>query len=122
VNVLLAGIACRAAAAVAFAGAATGAAAAGDAAQLALGKRLFTGEAVPACAVCHTLKDAGTDGAVGPVLDELKPDVNRVAAALRNGVGNMPSYKASLSEAQIMALAHYVASATGGGGGAGGSK
>lgn len=90
-------------------------AAADDAAQLALGKKLFTQAAVPACAICHTLKDAGTTGAVGPNLDELMPDATRVATALRNGLGNMPSYKASLSEAQILALAHYVAQVSGGG-------
>lgn len=84
-----------------------------ESAQLALGKKLFTQAAAPACAVCHTLRDAGAEGAVGPVLDELKPDATRVATALRNGLGNMPSYKASLSEEQILALARYVAHASG---------
>lgn len=87
------------------------AAAADDA--LALGKQLFTGGATPACAVCHTLKDAGSTGAVGPVLDELKPDAQRVANALRNGVGNMPSYRATLTDAQIDALARYVSAVAG---------
>ncbi len=87
--------------------------AADEAAQMALGKKLFT-TAVPACAVCHTLKDAGAEGAVGPVLDELKPDAARVTKALRDGLGNMPSYKATLSEAQIAALALYVSRASGG--------
>jgi sulfite dehydrogenase len=80
---------------------------------LELGKRLFTQAATPPCALCHTLKDAGSAGAVGPVLDELKPDAARVAAALRNGIGQMPSYRESLSEAQIHALAAYVASVAG---------
>lgn len=86
---------------------------AAEADQLALGKKLFTGAAVPACAICHTLRDAGSEGAVGPVLDEIKPDAARVANALRNGLGNMPTYKASLSEEQIQALASYVAKASG---------
>lgn len=73
-----------------------------------LGKDLFTKTAVPACALCHALKDAGAEGAVGPSLDELKPDAARVAKALRNGIGQMPSYKATLTEAQIAALAAYV--------------
>ncbi|MBC7939800.1 MAG: cytochrome c [Chitinophagaceae bacterium] len=81
---------------------------------VALGRQLFTKGATPSCAVCHTLKDASAAGAVGPVLDELKPDARRVAAALRNGIGQMPSYKALLSEAQIQALAEYVAGATAG--------
>jgi cytochrome c6 len=86
--------------------------AAEDAAKMALGKKLFT-TATPACALCHTLKDAGAEGAVGPVLDELKPDANRVSKALRDGLGAMPSFKASLSEAEIAALAYYVARASG---------
>lgn len=87
--------------------------AADDAAQFALGKALFTKNATPPCALCHTLIDAGTNGAVGPVLDELQPDAARVATALRNGIGAMPSYKATLKDEQIQALARYVAQATG---------
>lgn len=75
---------------------------------MARGKQLFMGAATPACAVCHTLKDAGAEGAIGPVLDELKPDASRVARALRDGIGSMPPYKASLSAADIDALALYV--------------
>ena len=85
-----------------------------DASQLALGKALFTNSATPPCALCHTLRDAGTAGAVGPVLDELQPDAARVATALRNGIGAMPSYKALLKEEQIQALARYVSKASGG--------
>ncbi|MFZ5551410.1 MAG: c-type cytochrome [Pseudomonadota bacterium] len=81
------------------------------AAAFALGKRLFAGEAMPACAVCHTLKDAASSGEVGPVLDELRPDAGRVAQALRHGVGAMPSYRGKLTDAQIEALAHYVSQA-----------
>ena len=88
--------------------------AADDAAQLAQGKALFTKGATPPCAVCHTLSDAGATGSIGPVLDELKPDVGRVLAALRNGIGVMPSFKSSLDDAQMRALARYVASASGG--------
>lgn len=84
-----------------------------DAQTLALGKQLFTQAAVPACALCHTLADAGSEGAVGPVLDDLKPEASRVARALRNGIGQMPSYANSLSAAQIEALAQYVARASG---------
>ena len=101
-------------AALAFAAFACTAGAADDAAQRALGKKLFTETAVPACALCHALKDAGAEGAVGPVLDEIKPDAARVAKALRDGLGQMPSYKGRLSEEQIAALASYVSKASGG--------
>lgn len=90
---------------------ATTAAQANEAAQMALGKKLFT-TAAPACALCHTLKDAGAEGAIGPVLDELKPDAARVARALRDGIGAMPSFKATLSEADIAALSLYVSKAS----------
>lgn len=88
--------------------------AADDRAQLALGKKLFLQGVVPSCAVCHTLQAAGAEGAVGPVLDELKPDAARVAKALRNGLGQMPSYKEKLTDAEIAALALYVSKASGG--------
>jgi cytochrome c6 len=88
--------------------------AADDNAQLDLGKKLFVQGAVPSCAVCHTLEAAGAEGAVGPVLDELKPDPARVAKALRNGIGQMPSYRDKLTDEEIAALAAYVAKASGG--------
>ena len=89
------------------------ASAAEDADKMALGKKLFTTGAVPACALCHTLKDAGSEGAVGPVLDDLKPSSARVNKALHDGLGAMPSFKATLSEDQIEALAYYVSRASG---------
>lgn len=94
--------------AFALTGLLAGAAHADEAVQMARGKQLFTSAATPACAVCHTLKDAGAEGAIGPVLDELKPDAARVARALRDGIGSMPPYKATLSAADIDALALYV--------------
>ncbi|MBG6075448.1 cytochrome c [Polaromonas sp. CG_9.11] len=87
--------------------------AAEDADKMALGKKLFTAGAVPACALCHTLKDAGSEGAVGPVFDDLKPNATRVKKALYDGLGAMPSYKATLTEAQIDALSYYVSRASG---------
>ena len=76
------------------------------------GKRLFMTGAVPACAVCHTLAKAGATGQIGPVLDELQPDAGRVERAVRQGINQMPSYSATLSDAQIKTLARYVEWAT----------
>ncbi len=90
-------------------------AAADDAAQQAQGRKLFTQLSVPACGLCHTLKAAETEGAVGPVLDELKPTAARVAKALRDGIGQMPSYKGKLNDEQINAIAAFVATASGAG-------
>ncbi len=80
---------------------------------LAAGKALFLGGAQPACGICHTLKDAGSDGAIGPDLNELKPDAARVAKAVKNGIGQMPAFSA-LTEAEVEALSRYVAVASGG--------
>nr|WP_265290052.1 cytochrome c [Verminephrobacter eiseniae] len=87
--------------------------AADEAARLAQGKALFAQGTVPACALCHTLRDAGTEGAIGPSLDEIKPDARRVAKALRNGLGQMPSYDGRLTDEQIAALALYVSKVSG---------
>lgn len=85
-----------------------------DAAQMEIGKQLFISGATPACAICHTLKDAGAEGAIGPILDELKPSAERVKKALMEGVGAMPSFAATLTEPQMAALALYVSRASGG--------
>lgn len=84
---------------------------AGEAPQ---GKRIFTEVAAPPCAVCHTLADAGASGEVGPSLDALKPSAERVRKAVREGLNAMPSYEDTLSDAQIEAVARYVAGAAGG--------
>ncbi|HYD59597.1 MAG TPA: cytochrome c [Noviherbaspirillum sp.] len=76
------------------------------------GKKLFTQTAVPACAVCHTLRHAGAAGQVGPDLDELRPDAARVEKAMRNGIGQMPVI-GNLKEDQIRLLAKYVATVAG---------
>ena len=79
--------------------------------KMARDKTLFT-TTIPVCALCRTLKDAGAEGAVEPVPDELKPDANRVSKALRDRLGAMPSFKAALSGADMAALAYCVARAT----------
>ncbi|WP_373000978.1 c-type cytochrome [Marinobacter sp.] len=78
------------------------------------GKEVFTQQAQPSCTVCHALADAGSSGAIGPDLDELKPSLEQVANAVTSGVGIMPAFNESLSPEQIRAVALYVASVTGG--------
>lgn len=85
---------------------------AAETADAEAGRALFLKGATPACAVCHTLADAGSAGTIGPNLDELKPDAGRVAQAVRNGIGVMPAFEA-LSDADVQTLAKYVSSATG---------
>lgn len=74
------------------------------------------GEAVFAsagCGGCHTLKAAGTNGNVGPNLDEAKPSKELVTDRVTNGKGVMPSFSDSLSAAQIAAVADYVSRSAG---------
>ena len=64
------------------------------------------------CGSCHTLAAAGTDGTVGPNLDELAPDAARVQQAIEDAPGVMPENLAEGEEAQR--IAEYVAGAAGG--------
>jgi cbb3-type cytochrome c oxidase subunit III len=65
------------------------------------------------CASCHTLKDAGATGAVGPNLDTLKPAQPVVEHQVEVGGGAMPPFKGTLSPTQITAVAKYVSSVAG---------
>ena len=80
-------------------------------ASLEEGKELF----ITNCGACHTLAKAGTDGVVGPDLDDLlappaptEPDPAtikpRVLAAIENGVGGrMPAGIVSGDQAEVVA-------------------
>ncbi len=78
------------------------------------GRNIFLSLAQPGCGVCHTLGDAGSAGAVGPNLNNLKPTAEQVYAAVSQGVGAMPAYGAQLSDTERRALAAYVAEAAAG--------
>jgi mono/diheme cytochrome c family protein len=66
------------------------------------------------CASCHTLKDAGSTGTVGPNLDQAKPALSLVVARVTKGQGAMPPFKGQLKDKQIADVAAYVVKATGG--------
>jgi mono/diheme cytochrome c family protein len=91
------------------AGATTDTGAAAPAGDPAAGKAVFTAN----CGGCHTLKDAGTSGAVGPVLDDAKPSYDKVIERVTNGQGVMPSFKGTLSDTDIQNVAAYVSSVAG---------
>jgi cytochrome c6 len=74
------------------------------------GKQVFESAG---CTSCHTLKDAGSKGTIGPNLDQLKPSEAAVQHQVENGGGAMPSFKGRLSPAQIAAVAKYVSSVAG---------
>lgn len=63
------------------------------------------------CGGCHTLADAGTKGAVGPNLDDLKPDEATVEHQIANGGGAMPPKLLTGQDAKDVAA--YVAAVAG---------
>jgi cytochrome c6 len=73
------------------------------------GKTIFTSS----CGSCHTLAAAGTHGAVGPNLDQLKPAFARAQKQVINGGTIMPAFKGKLTDAQITAVAKYVSANAG---------
>jgi mono/diheme cytochrome c family protein len=75
------------------------------------GKQVFLSAG---CTGCHTLKDAGSTGTVGPNLDQAKPPATLVYMRVTQGAGAMPSFKGKLSTKQIADVIAYVTKATGG--------
>ncbi len=96
----------------------------------AAGKAVFTGAG--GCGSCHTLKDAGTTGTVGPDLDKLAADARKAGKPLDAYVkesiedpsayvvpgfpkGVMPpDFKATLGAAKIADLVAYLVKSAGG--------
>jgi mono/diheme cytochrome c family protein len=78
------------------------------------------------CVSCHTLSAANAKGTLGPNLDQLKPDAEKVSRQVRNGGVGMPSFSKKLSAKEIQDVAEFVStatrSATGGGSVAAGFK
>ena len=69
------------------------------------GEALFTDN----CGSCHTLSAAGTSGSVGPNLDDTSLDAAAIESIVRDGSGSMPAFGGELSDAEITAVAEYVA-------------
>ena len=73
---------------------------------LDLGKNIFLEKGN--CATCHALSDAGSNGDIGPSLNEIKPSFERIVMAVTNGIGVMPAYEGMLTSKEIEAVAIYV--------------
>ena len=82
----------------------------GAAGDITAGKKVFVSGG---CGSCHTLADAGSSGAVGPNLDEAKPDAALVKTRVTDGRGAMPPFKGQLNATQIADVAAYVSSVAG---------
>jgi mono/diheme cytochrome c family protein len=79
--------------------------AAGSGGGAADGKTLFTDN----CGSCHTLGAAGTSGQSGPALDGTALRAADIEAIVRDGRGGMPAFGGDLSDAEISAVAEFVA-------------
>jgi mono/diheme cytochrome c family protein len=75
------------------------------------GKKVFQSAG---CAGCHTLKDAGATGNVGPNLDQAKPPLSLAVERVTHGAGAMPNFTGQLSPKQIADVTAYVVTKTGG--------
>lgn len=73
------------------------------------GKAIFSSS----CASCHTLAAAGSNGTIGPNLDDSKPTLELAVDRVTNGQGVMPSFKGQLSEEEIQAVAKFVSESAG---------
>jgi cytochrome c553 len=80
----------------------TGGGATGDAAN---GEQVF---ASAGCGSCHTFSKAGTNGSVGPNLDDLGPSFDTVVTQVTNGGGAMPSFEDKLTAQEIRDVAAFV--------------
>jgi mono/diheme cytochrome c family protein len=66
------------------------------------------------CTSCHTLKDAGSTGTVGPNLDQAKPPLSLAVQRVTKGAGAMPSFTGQLTTKQIADVTAYVVTKSGG--------
>ncbi len=53
------------------------------------------------CAACHTLSDAGSIAEIGPNLNQIRPQVQTILMAVKNGIGVMPAMEGILSDEEI---------------------
>jgi len=73
------------------------------------GKQVF---ASAGCGGCHTLRAAGSNGNVGPNLDQSNPDLELIVQRVRKGGGGMPPFEDNLSAEQIRDVAAFVFDST----------
>ena len=75
-----------------------------------LGKKIFLEKGN--CGTCHILSDAGSNGNIGPNLNDIRPDILRVINAVTNGIGVMPPWEGLLTKEEIEAVSYYVFKST----------
>jgi mono/diheme cytochrome c family protein len=83
-----------------------------DEAKMKKGLEIFNETA--GCAACHVLKAAGSEGNIGPNLDDLKPLEEQVRGVVTEGLGVMPAFgEGILSKEEIDIVSFYVANSSG---------
>ena len=65
------------------------------------------------CGSCHVLADAGSKGALGANLDQIRPVEENVFRMVTFGRGQMPSFEDQLTEVERRAVAKYVSEVAG---------
>ena len=78
--------------------------------KMDLGLEVYNSKAQ--CGVCHTLQAAGSEGQIGPDLDQLKPTIPRIVFTVTNGIGMMQAWEGILTYEEIEAVAYYVFNST----------
>ena len=57
---------------------------------------------------CQTLQAPGLKGQIGLNLEQLRPSIPQVIAAVTNGIGVMPPFEGTLSSEEIEAVAYFI--------------
>ena len=84
-----------------------------DEAMMKKGLEIFNETA--ACAACHVLKAAGSEGNIGPNLDTVTMTVESVTEMVTYGLGVMPAFGEDeiLTKEEIDIVSFYVANSVG---------
>ena len=84
-----------------------------DEAMMKKGLEIFNETA--ACAACHILKAAGSEGNIGPNLDTVSMTVESVTEMVTYGLGVMPAFGEDeiLTKEEIEIVSYYVVNAAG---------
>lgn len=64
------------------------------------------------CGTCHTLNAAESFGDIGPNLDDIKPQMNKIISVVSNGIGVMPAMEGILTFEEIEAVAYFIFNST----------
>ena len=83
-----------------------------DEAKMKKGLEIFNETA--ACAACHILKAAGSQGNIGPNLDTVSMTIESVKEMVTYGLGVMPAFGEDgiLTKEEIDIVSHYVVKAS----------